>query len=290
MWEDYLNQAVQDVIDKYQARRLKAHIRAQLLDKFQDFCHNGMDADRAMTCALEALGDPLHLAERVARPLKYQRGWLWLLAVAQLIVGVAIMAFSLKTESFAALALGRIMALWGVVATGLQTRRSRQIGNHLRLLRVRINHVGRTATFRDFGRMVGVGFGTGLILALVASLPWNLVTANTFHPVFTSTSTALVLSGVVVGVPWALVRRWLGPAFHVVTLQAWAALGAALGATALILWHEGFAPPPLYNWQPEMLIAGGWLFNFALLRLVAVIAALKDRVLVGFDDDRSPLF
>lgn len=290
MWEDYLNQAVHDVIDKYQARRIKARIRAQLLARYQGFRDQGMESAQAMARAMAAMGDPVQLAAEVAQPIKQQRGWLWILSAAQLVLGVAIMAFSLKTESFAALALGRIMALWGIVATGLQTRRGHHIRNHLQLLRWRMHRVRPGVSTGDFVRMAAVGFGTGLLLALVASLPWNVVTANTFHPVFVSTTSALALGGVVVAVPWALVRRRLGSAFHLVTLQAWAALSAALGATALVLWHQGFAPPPLYNWQPEMLIVGGWLFNFAMLRLVAVIATLKGRVLVGFDDDRSPLF
>ena len=290
MWEDYLTLAVRDVADKYQARRLKASMRSELLALHAIYRAEGLNEDEALVRAMDTLGDPEHLSQRMARPMRYQHGWLWLLSVAQLIVGVGIVAVSLKTESFAALALGRIMALWGMVATGLQTRRTRDIGNHLKLLRVRLHHVRRTVKMRDFGRMVWVGFGTGLLLALVASLPWNLVTANMFHPVFLSTSSAFVLSGLTVGVPWGLLRRWVGPGFYVVTLEAWAALSAAIAATALILWHQGFAPPPLFNWPPEMLLAGGWLFNFALLRAVAVLAALKDRVLVGFDEDRSPLF
>lgn len=290
MWEDYLNAAVGDVTDKYQARRFKAHIRAQLLERYHAGRTRGLDQERAMLGAMAELGEPAHLAERLLRPIKYQHGWLWLLSFAQLVIGVGIVAFSWKTESFAALALGRIMALWGGVSTGLQTRRSRQVRHHFTLLRIRMNHVRRNFLVRDMGRMATLGFGTGVLLALVSSLPWNVVNANMFHPVFISTTSALVLSGLVVGVPWALTRRWLGTAFYVVTLQAWAALSAALGSTALILWHQGFAPPPLFNWQPEMLILGGWLFNFAVLRMIAVVTAFKDRVLVALDDERSPLF
>ncbi len=290
VWEEYLNRAVQDVGDKYQARRLKAQVRADLLARHAQFRSQGLDDQAAMGQAMATLGNPDDLAIRLAQPIKHQHGWLWLLSVAQLVLGVGIVAFSLKTESFAALTLGRAMALWGVLATGLQTRRSRQVKNHLRLLRVEMHHVRLKGSLGAFGRMIAVGFVAGLLLALVASLPWNVVSANMFHPVFVSTTSALILSGFVAGLPWALLRRRLGPAFYLVTMQAWAALSAALGSTALILWHQGFAPPPLFNWQPEMLVLGGWLFHFALLRLVAVVSALKDRVMVGVDDDRSPLF
>ncbi len=289
-WEEYLDLAVHGVSDKYQARRYKAHFRAQLLERFEYARGEGLTKEEAMGEAMAWLGDPLQLAARVSGPITEQRGWLWLLSVAQLIVGVSIVAFSLRTESFAALALGRIMALWGVVSTGLQTRRSRPLRLHLKMLRLRFHHAGHPLALREFGRMAIVGFATGIILALVASLPWSVVNANMFHPVFVSTTSSLVLSGVVVSVPWIWLRHWLGPGFYMVVLQAWAALSAAVGATALILWHEAFAPPPLFNWQPEMLAAGGWLFNFALLRFITVLTTLKERVLVGLDEEHPLLF
>ncbi len=287
VWEDYLNLAVQDVRDKYQARRLKARIRAQILEYYEEFLAQGEESNHALAQALEVLGDPVQLGAALAQPLKQQRGWLWLLSVAQLVLGVGIMLVSVKTESFAALALGRIMALWGMVSTGFQTHKSGQILSHLQLLRWRVQRAGRSVRLRDFLRMVAVGFFSGLLVALVAGLPWNLVTADTFHPVLVSTGGALVLSGVAAAVPWVIMRRRLGTAFHWVTLQAWAALSGALGATLLVLWNQGFAPPPLYNWQPDLLIVGGWIFNFSTLRLVAGVATLKDRGWIGMDDDRT---
>lgn len=287
MWEDYLDLAVQDVQDKYQARRLKARIRAQILEYYEKFRAEGQASDQALAQALEALGDPLQLGAVLAQPLKQQRGWLWLLSVAQLVLGVGIMVVSFKTESFAALALGRIMALWGMVTTGFQTHKGGQIRSHLQLLRWRVQRAGRSMRLRDVLRMVAVGFASGLLVALVAGLPWNLVTADTFHPVLVSTGGALVLSSVAAAAPWLMMRRRLGAAFYWVTLQAWGALGGALGSTALVLWNQGLAPPPLYNWQPDLLIVGGWIFNFAILRLVAGIATLKDRGWIGMDDDRT---
>ncbi|NMP22083.1 hypothetical protein HIJ39_06935 [Sulfobacillus sp. DSM 109850] len=287
MWEDYLNLAVRDVADKYQARRLKARVRAQLLDLYEIYRSQGMESDQALGEAMALLGDPLKLGAALARPIKHQRGWLWLFSVAQLVLGVGIMLASYRTESFAALALGRIMALWGMLATGFQTRKSGQILSHLQLLRWHVRRAGRSVPMADFSRMVAVGFGSGILVALVAGVPWNLVTANTLHPVVVSTGSAILISGVAAAIPWALFRRRLGPAFYWVTLQAWGALGAALGATLLVLWNQGFAPPPLYNWQPELLLVGGWIFNFAVLRLVAALALLKDRVLIGLDDERT---
>lgn len=290
MWEEYLAVAVRDVTDKYQARRIKAHIRAQLLERYQAHRERGYDQDTALRLAVEDLGDPAQLAERVSQPLKYQHGWLWVLAVAQFVVGLAIVAFSLKTESFAALALGRIMTAWGVISAGLETRRARPVRHHLSVLKWRLISSRRTFSARDFGRMAGVGFVTGILMALVSSLPWNVVTANMFHPVFLSISSALVLSGLMVAVPWALLQRWIGPAFYVVTMEAWAALSAAIGATVLILWNQAFAPPPLFNWQPDMLLLGGWLFAFGVIRLIAVAGQFKGRVLVTLlDDQRSTL-
>lgn len=289
-WEAYLTTAVGSVSDKYQARRYKAHFRAQLLEGHQKFIEKGQSSTEAMVMAMVTLGDPEHLAERVSAPITHQRGWLWLLSLAQLVIGISIVAFSWRTESFAAMALGRIMALWGGVSTGFQAHRTRGIRVHLRMLQWRLGSARWGPKIRDVQKMTAVGFLTGILVALVSSLPWNVVTANMFHPVLLSTGSSLMLSALVVVWPWILVRRWLGPSFYVVTLQAWAALGGSAGATALILWHQGFAPPPLFNWQPEMLLAGGWVFNFMLLRLVTAMITFRERVLVGFDEDHFPSF
>jgi hypothetical protein len=288
-WEEYLETAVAGVSDKYQARRYKAHFRAQLLEGYDRLRRQGLSESEAMAESMALLGDPRQLAQRVCGPVTQQRGWLWLLSVAELLIGISIVAFSLRTQSFAALALGRIMALWGGISAGWETRRLGRLQLRWRLLQLRLGHARRTLRVRDVERMLGVGFVTGLFLALVASLPWNVVNANMFHPVFVSMSSSLILSAVVAGWPWLMLRKWIGPSFYLVTFQAWAALSAAVSATLLILWHQGFAPPPMFNWQPEMLVAGGWIFNFALLRFISVVVAFKERVLVGLDDDSSSL-
>lgn len=288
-WEEYLSVAVGGIADKYQARRYKAHFRAQILERYFRYVDDGMDDTAAMSAAMESLGDPFHLGERVSRPMHHQRGWLWLLSLAQLTAGVFIVAFSLKTESFGALALGRIITFWGALATGFQARRLKHIQWRFKLWQLRLSHVHRNVLMRDLERMTAVGFCSGLTVALVASIPWNVVTTNMFHPVFLSTGSSLVLSGMVIAAPWVWLRRWLGQGFYLVPFQAWASLSAAIGATALILWHEGFAPPPMFNWQPEMLVAGGWVFNFMVLRLVTAIVSVRERILVGLDDEHFPL-
>ncbi|PSR23129.1 MAG: hypothetical protein C7B45_04095 [Sulfobacillus acidophilus] len=289
LWEEYLEAAVNGVADKYQARRYKAHFRAQLLEGYDRFRQMGLSESAAMAEAMASLGSPFQLAQRVCGPVTRQRGWLWLLSVIQFLMGISIVAFSLRTQSFAALALGRIMTLWGGVAAGLETRRLGRLQLRWRLLQFRLGQARRTLRLRELERMLGVGFMTGLFLALVSSLPWNIVNANMFHPVFVSMSSSLVLSAVVAGWPWLMLRKWIGASFYLVTFQAWAALCAALSATLLILWHQGFAPPPLFNWQPEMLALGGWIFNFALLRFISVLVTFKERVLVGLDDEPSTL-
>ncbi len=289
-WEEYLAEAVGEIADKYQARRYKAHLRAQLLERYQSHFAKGATKESAMELAMADMGDAKHVAMRVARPLSHQRGWLWLLSVAQLIVGLSIVAFSLKTESFAALALGRVMALWGVVTTGFQARRGRRFRAGFHLLQLRLRYAHRSLLLRDFWRMVAAGFVTGVLMALVASLPWNVVNANMFHPVVLSTGGSMILSGLAVVVPWTRLRRWVGQSFYLVTMQAWAALGGALGATVVILWNQGFAPPPLFNWQPELLFVGAWVFQFMLLRFVAALTTLRERVLVGWDHDRFTSF
>jgi hypothetical protein len=45
----------------------------------------------------------------------------------------------------------------------------------------------------------------------------------------------------------------------------------------------------MFNWQPEMLAAGGWVFNFMVLRLVTAIVTFRERVVVGLDEERFPL-
>ena len=288
-WEEYLTVAVSRVADKYQARRYKAHFRAQILERYFHEIESGQEPADAMALAMDSLGDPTHLAERVSQPIRHQRGWLWLLSLAQLTAGVFIVAFSLKTESFGALALGRILTLWGAVATGFQARRFKGIHWRFRLWQLRLKTARRSVLMRDLERMTVVGFASGLMVALVASLPWNVVTANMFHPVVLSMGSSLALSGLVVAAPWVWLRRWLGQGFYLVTFQACASLSAAIGATALILWHQGFAPPPMFNWQPEMLAAGGWVFNFMVLRLVTAIVTFRERVVVGLDEERFPL-
>jgi hypothetical protein len=289
-WEDYLTAAVSGVEDKYQARRYKAHLRAQLLEHFEQHRRAGLSRQDAMGAAMRAVGDPGQVAERVSAPIKYQRGWLWMLSLAQLTVGVVIVFISLRTQSFSALALGRIMTLWGAVSAGFQARRVRRVGIRLKFFQLRMQFHRRDRWVRDIEKMALVGFFTGILVALVASVPWNIVTTNMFHPVTLAIGSSLLMSGIVVAWPWMRLRHWLGPAFFVVSLQAWAALAASIGSTALILWHEGFAPPPLFNWQPEMLLMGGWVFYFMVLRLVTVLAHLRERALLGLDDDRSPSF
>jgi len=286
MWEDYLAQATRPIRDKYQARRIKAEIRHQLLQKRQTYMAQGWDSEQALMQAMRDLGDPEVLGRKLSLPIRQQHGWLWLFSVAQLLVGVGMMIVSLKTEAFADLALGRMMALWGGLATGIQTLRIRDIRHHLVILRWRM-HEFHEMRSRGFFRMMGVGGLVGVALALVTSLPWNFVNANMAHPVLISFSAAFLLAWIVTWVPWVLARRFIGPRLYWVTSQGWAALLASVAYTAMVEWHQAFAPPPLFNWPPAMLLVGSWVFNFLMVRAVAAVTALWSRSGWGYDESSS---
>jgi MFS family permease len=281
MWEEYLRLATADVRDKYQARRLKAKIRSRILTLRQRYIDQGHEPEHAMAMALETLGDPRQLGHEMALPLRQQHGWLWLISFAQLVFGLGLIVVSWKTQTLASLALGRIDALWGIVATGIHTLRIRDVRHHLRVLQKRHHDFHRLR----FWRLLGLSAAAGVLSACVSSLPWNFVTANVFHPVLVSSASALTLALTVSWLPWAIGWRWVGLRMYWVTWQAWAALVAALAYTATVQWNQWFAPPPLFNWSPLLVFAGSWLFYFMALRVLAALRLLRKRVLVGWDDD-----
>lgn len=284
MWEEYLDQATSQIVNKYQARRLQARIRETLLDMREGLMDEGVLPESALALAMERLGDPRQLARQMAIPERHQHGWLWLLSVAQLALGLGLLLVSVKTESFASLALGRILALWGILSTGLYTRRGHGLKDNLRFLRWRI-HAHSGPRLRVWGRVMLVGAIPGVVGAFIVGMPWNMVSTNVFHPVVVSSTLGIMLAVVAVWIPWVLLRRHVGSAFHLVTFQAWASLSATLAYTGLVLWHEGFTPPPLYNWQPELLMVGSWLFSFVALRALSFMTTLKERAFTGLDED-----
>lgn len=278
MWEEYLDRATSRIVNKYHRRRVAATLRHQLLEIRAELIAAGVESQRALNLAMQRLGDPDRLAESVAVPDRQQRGWLFLISVAQLVFGIGLLVVSVRTEFFAALALGRVVTLWGIISTAVHTLTQNGLKHNLALLRARWRFWLHTTGWRDFAKMVGAGALGGVLAAFLGSLPWSLVTTNMFHPVMLSEAMFLVLVVLAAWGPWIGFKRRIGQAFFSVTLQAWASLSATASYLALISWHSGLVPPPLFNWDPALFVAGSWMFNFSALRSLTFVLAVKERL------------
>lgn len=275
MWEEYLDQSTSLIVNKYHARRAQAKIRQQLLSLYGQYIEQGMEPRLAQQMAMVELGHPELNAKKFALSDRRQRGWLWLISFAQLLVGLGLIGLSLRTESLATLALGRILSLWGFVATGMHTANQNGLRQNLALLRLRLHRRGKVP--QGLFRMIAVGAISGVAAALLCSLPWNFVTANTIHPVLVSESASVMLSLIAAWGPWLVFRKHLNRGFRSISLQMVAALSATVVYTLLVVWKDGFVPPPLFNWNPEMFLLGSFVYYFALIRGLTFVVGVKQR-------------
>ncbi|MDA8193793.1 MAG: hypothetical protein M0Z53_07340 [Thermaerobacter sp.] len=277
MWETYLDEASSRIVNKYHARRVQAQLRQELLAIRAELVGAGVSAEAAMSLAMQRLGDPAVLAEQVAVSDRQQRGWLFLFSLAELVFGIGIMLVSVRTEFLAAMALGRIVALWGFVSTAIHSVNQNGLRQNLLLLRRRWRLWIGAIAFRDVWRMTATGAVSGVLAALLGALPWSVVNARMFHPVMTTEALSAMLVAAAVWGPWVLVRRRIGPAFFSVTLQAWASFSVTVAYVALISWRAGLVPPPLFNWDPALFVTGSWMFSFVSLRALTFLFAIRER-------------
>lgn len=285
MWEEYLDQSTESIVNKYHARRVQAKIRHQLLSMREELIGQGYPETMAMALAMQKLGDPRRLSERYAVADRRQRGFLWLLSLTQMLFGLTLLAGSIRTESFAALALGRVVTLWGVISTSIHSLNQQGLKKNLTLLRSRWRLMVTQPVFSGWVRMMGIGGISGILAALVGGLPWNFVTTNMMHPVLLSESMSFFFLVLAVWLPWIGLRRLAGTAFWMVPMQAWASLSATVAYTGLLIWHASFVPPPFFNWQPILFMVGSWVFNFAALRALTFIMSVRERVDPWSDDE-----
>lgn len=287
MWEEYLDQAVQPIVNKYQARRLKAKIRSRLLLLREQYMVDAIDSQTALLKAMETLGSPEWLAERFAEPECRERGWLWLISIMQLGFGVGIMVVSTSTESLAALALGRVVTLLAVFSTGIHTVNQNGLRKNLWLMRMRWNLSLSRTTWGTWSRITTIGILSGALAAVLGSVPWMIVTTNMTHPIAMSETLGIVIAVFSMWAPWIIFRNFTGLAFFSVTWQLWASFSATLFYSLLVTWHAGFIPPPLFNWQPVLFMSGTWVFYFASLRVLAFVLGTLQRIDPWSDDELS---
>ncbi|OLZ11653.1 hypothetical protein [Sulfobacillus thermosulfidooxidans] len=288
MWEDYLEQATASIANKYHRRRAQAKIRQQLLSIWAELTHTGMESPRAMVEAMEMLGDPRHLAEKLATPLRQQRGWLWLVSFAQLMAGLGLLLVSFRTASLADMAVGRVLTLWGFATTGFNTYHHKELWANLKIA-LRNWRLSLTwVTWGQKARIIAVSAISGILAAVLCSLPWEFVPNTVFHPVMVSDFLGLSSFALAAWGPYYVFRRSIAMAFRDITWQIWAALTSTVTYTTLVVVNGQFVPPPFFNWQPELFILGSFVSFFAALRVYAFFLALKERIEPWSDDEIRP--
>ncbi len=265
MWEEYLERAVSAIPNKYRARRLKARLRAQLLDIYHEAVGQGMVHDRASAQAMRRLGTPEAVAVRLTAPERQQHGWLWSISVIELVVGLAIMTVSMHSQYLAGMAFGRLVSLWGVLATALHSRHPSHLLRSLRSLRQRQpwgHYSGRIVL-----RAMGVGAVSGALGGLLLIVPWNLINANVIDPVVLSEVSMVAVAVAVALGPWMVRPAWRNQFLVSVALQVYAGTAAALTYAGLLWWHPGLVPPPFFNWNLPLTAFSGFAAYFGCIRL-----------------------
>ncbi|AUW95137.1 hypothetical protein [Sulfobacillus sp. hq2] len=285
MWEDYLEQATHLIMNKYHKRRAQAKIRQQLLSIWADQIAQGTDRAQAAVMAMATLGNPEVMAVKLAEPLRQQRGWLWLVSVAQLLAGLGLLVASFRTESLADMAVGRVLTAWGFFSTSLNTFHHSGLRQNIVLAMRNVRFgLSRIAWAQGLVVMATAAL-SGALAAVLCSLPWVFVPNTVFHPVAVSDSLGLALFAMAAWGPWWLFRKRLVTAFREITWQIWASLTATAVYTILLVWNGQFVPPPFFNWQPELYVLGSFVSFFAALRIFAFFFSLKERIEPWRDDE-----
>lgn len=271
MWEEYIERASASVPNKYRRRRFKARVRGELLSHLTELRGRGLDNEAAMREAMALMGEPETLIVRLAEAEPRQQGWLWTLSVTELAVGLAIMLASMHSEYLAGMAVGRVVSLWGVVATVLNSRHPGRIRQAFRSL--------RAGGFAPLPRMavkaVFLGALSGGLGALFTIMPWNLIDNNVVDPMVLSEVSMGVLALAIALVPWMIRRSWREALLRSVALQVYAGTGGAVAYATLLWWHPGLVPPPFFNWNPPLMVVAGFLAYFGSVRLYRFVLAIE---------------
>ena len=275
MWEDYLERAAESIPNKYRARRFKARLRGQLLREYALALDEGLEAERALSEAMARLGAPEAVALRLTAPERNQHGWLWSVSVLQLIIGLAIMTVSMHSEYFAGMALGRIVSVWGMVATIIHSRHPGKVRQALASLR----NGARLRWSKRSGRVIlgvaGIGALSGLLGGLFLIVPWNLIDSNIIDPVFLSEGSMVAVAVAVAVGPLMILPSWRDQVLRSVALQVYAGMAAAATYTTLLWWHPGLVPPPFFNWNVPLMVVVGFAAYFSCVRLYCFLLAVK---------------
>lgn len=271
MWEDYIERASQSVANKYRRRRFRARVRGELLSHLTELRERGLDDEAAMREAIARMGEPETLMVRLAQTEPRQQGWLWTLSVAELAVGLAIMLVSMHSEYLAGMAVGRVVSLWGMVATVLHSRHPGRLRQALRTLRA-----GGFAPLPPMtAKAVLLGALSGALGALFTILPWNLIDNNVVDPMVLSEVSMGALALAVALVPWMIRRSWREAFLRSVALQVYAGTAGAVAYATLLWWHPGLVPPPFFNWNPPLMVVAGFLAYFGSVRLYRFVVAIE---------------
>ena len=287
-WEEYLRLATIDIANKYHRRRAQAKIRQQMLSIWSELTQDGLNPDVAMAQAADILGDPHVLAAKLAAPLRQQRGWLWLVSFSQLLAGLGLLVVSFRTASLADMAVGRVLTLWGFALTGFNSYHYKELWVNLKIA-LRNWRLSLTwVSWEQRARTIAVAVMSGLLSALLCALPWQIIPNTIFHPMAVSDLLGVTSFFIAAWGPYHLFRRYIRMAFRDITWQIWAAMTSTMVYTFLVVWNGRFAPPPFFNWQPEVFILGSFVSFFSALRLYSFLLALKQRIEPWNDDEFRP--
>lgn len=265
MWEEYLIRATSGITNKYRARRIQARLRRQILTYREKFLAEGIMGPRALDLALEKMGDPDALAQRLAWEERQQHGWLWMVACLQILLGIGLLVFSSRSEYFAGISLGRLLALGGVAVTGFQRRQIPEIRLWIRLKKPRFH-------LRAITSAVIVGGLSGTGGALLTAAPWEILEGNAYFPVI---AVQLVMLGLALAIIWIPLAMTSTRMVHRLSIQIWAGFAAMASYTGILTGYPGLVPPPFFNWIPALLAIGSFGFYFWAIRLYLFVRSLK---------------
>ncbi|MBX5466059.1 MAG: hypothetical protein K6U14_01005 [Firmicutes bacterium] len=259
--ERYLDEAERALGHKYRGRRASARLRRRLLADVDRLCAGGMAPAEAAVAAMERLGSPKAAveAELATGP---RATWVTLLQAA---LGLLVTVVSLRTQYLPGFLWGRLVAAWGIVATGVAYGWGD--GWQWRGTRLRMAPA--------WWRGLGLGAASGLAASVAAVLPWvdmPGVSGWPWHLKWGLTAVLAVGAGLM---PWMASGYRVAAALEDPTTQSGASLAAAGTAAALWASHPGAVPPPCFDWAPWLVALVGYAFFYGVLRLYAGWRAVR---------------
>jgi hypothetical protein len=288
MWEEYLERAAASIPNKYRARRFKARVRSQLLREYALLVGEGMDRQQALTEATERLGAPEAVMLRLTAPERRQHGWLWTVSVFELLIGLTMMMVSMHSEYFAGMALGRIVTVWGMLATVIHSRHPGKVRQALASFREGARSRWSGVSGPMVLRVAGIGALSGVMGGLFLILPWNLIDSNIIDPVLLSEGSMVAVAIAVAIGPLMVFAAWRNQLLRSVALQVYAGIAASVTYTGLLWWHPGLVPPPFFNWNVPLMVVVGFASYFGCIRLYHFLLAVKEPIDTWESDEILP--